>query len=323
MSDGNDGVFRSDVTRWVLMTGNRALVTAGILGVAFLVTFGLTWVGGVRTGPRSTIPTIFGSGFIAGILAVVTVSLSINQLVLSRVFGTPGDLLDELDDTLAFRRRAEDRARRFVSPDEPSHFLRFVEETIRERTDELRQCVDRGDCGEDFGQYLDELDDYCDYLRDASNGDEMMEVVARILGTQYATKLRQTSRRLDECGDELPSEATDDLETVFDSLKQVAVLRQFFKTVAIQRDLALLSRRVGVLGLLALVVSAYTATMFEHTLSVVPGWTVPAIVSGAFAVAISPVAMLISHVVRVATVSLHTVSVGPFVPPSESDLDWP
>lgn len=45
--------------------------------------------------------------------------------------------------------------------------------------------------------------------------------------------------------------------------------------------------------------------------------------SGAFAVAISPVVILISHVVRLATVSLHTVSVGPFVPPSQSDRTGP
>lgn len=266
MSDGNDGVFRLDVTQWVLVTGNRALVTAGVVGVVFLVTLGLTWVGGVRTGPQSVVPAIFGSGLIAGILAVVTVSLSINQLIFSRVFGNPGELLDTLDDTLAFRRRAEDRAHRFVSPDEPSHFLRFVAETIRERTGELRRHAERTDCDDGFDRYLDELDDYCDHLRRASDEDDMMEVVARILGTEYATKLRQTSRRLDECGDELPDEATDDLEAIFDSLKQVTVLRQFFKTVAIQRDLALLSRRVGVLGLLSLIVSAYTATVFGRSL---------------------------------------------------------
>ena len=67
--------------------------------------------------------------------------------------------------------------------------------------------------------------------------------------------------------------------------------------------------------------SAYTSTRFEHSLEFFPQWAGPAVVSGAFAV--SPVAMLISHVVRLATVSLHTVSVGPFVPRAKSEADRP
>ena len=41
----------------------------------------------------------------------------------------------------------------------------------------------------------------------------------------------------------------------------------------------------------------------------------------AFVVTVSPVAVLVAYVLRFATISLHTLSVGPFVPPREANSD--
>ncbi|WP_458188353.1 hypothetical protein [Haladaptatus sp. NG-WS-4] len=47
-----------------------------------------------------------------------------------------------------------------------------------------------------------------------------------------------------------------------------------------------------------------------------PGTLTPVVVLG-FGVVVSPLAVLIAYVLRVATIAFYTVSVGPFVPPEE------
>lgn len=320
MASDADGVFRNDATRWALVTGSRVWIAAGILGVSFVLTIGLLRASSAGPGQRRVVANIFGNGFVPGIITLITVSLSVNQLILSRVFGSPGQFFDRLDETLSFRRRAENRACRTGSPSDPARFLEFVERAIRERTDDLRRYAsETGD--EELSRFLDEMEDYCDHLRNQSAQGDVMDIVVRTFGTRYAAELRRTRRQLDERRDELPSEATDDLETIFDLLEEVAVLRQFFRTIAIQQDLAMLSRRVGVLGVASLFVSVFMAANLEHTLAAVTGWPLPLVVSVAFVVAVSPVVMLVSYVMRLATISLHTLSVGPFVPPNRTGSD--
>lgn len=319
MASDAEGVFRSRATRWALVTGDRMVIAAGLLGVAFVVAFGLLRLDAAYAGQQD-VADVFSGGFVPGIITLVTVSLSVNQLILSRVFGNPGEFFDRLDETLSFRRRIEDRADRAGSPTDPVHYLEFVAETIEGRAESLRRHArEVGD--EELRRYLDGIADYCDRLRGESSANDVMDLVVRTFGTRYAVELRRTRRHLDERSDELPSGMTDDLETIRDSLEEVAVLRQFFKTIAIQRDLALLSRRVGVLGVASLLVSAFMATHLRHTVAAAAGVSLPLLVSVAFVVAISPVVVLVSYVLRLATISLHTLSVGPFVPPREADSD--
>jgi hypothetical protein len=122
----------------------------------------------------------------------------------------------------------------------------------------------------------------------------------------------------DEYAPELSEEAQTELEALLELMKSVAVFRQFLKTLAIQQDLARLSRLVAYTGVLALATvfvctNLYTSSS-NATLSV--GVLRP-LVSLGLGVATLPLALLVSYVLRIATISRYTVSVGSFVPPEE------
>ena len=299
------------LTKWVLVDGHRLVVSVLVAVLTFLVTFWLTSIGLVTFRPAGTVATMFGSGVISGVFSLITITLTVNQLVLSRVFGTVDGLTDRLDGTLDFRHTVEEIAERTESPNDPAEFLSLIGETIDDRAGRLDDELDGSD-----DEYLADLRSYADRLTDVGGTGDTMRVVSMLLGPAYAQLLTATDARARN--DKYSEDATEELDAVRDLLKAVAVARQFFKTIAIQQDLAELSRRLVYLGIPVLLVSFYVTTTYT-TLpsSMVAEPLLPLVVSAAVAVVLLPLAVLLSHMVRLATIARYTVSVGPFVPPEE------
>ncbi|MFC7166695.1 hypothetical protein [Halospeciosus flavus] len=262
------------VKRWVLLTGSRAAIATIVTGGAAVVTGVLVTVGVIYLGPGSTLATELASGLLSGLLSLVTVALSINQLILSRVFGTPSDLTDRLEGSLDFRRTVEDVADVDTSPNDPGAFLGLVAESLEERTATLeREVADAAvDVDTDVDAFTSDLVAYADHLSDAEGSNSTFDVLFVTLGTEYADYL-DTARAIQNAhGDALPAGATVALDDVLELLKAVATVRQFFKTLAIQQDLARLSRRLVYTGLAAVLVTYWFGQVY------VPGAsaTVPA-----------------------------------------------
>lgn len=300
------------LTKWLLVDGSRPVVSAGLAGLAFLVTFWLTSLGLITFRPASTVGTMFGSGVISGVFSLITITLTVNQLVLSRVFGTINGLTDRIDGTLDFRHTVEDIAGRTESPNDPAEFLSLIGETLADRAGVLEDELD----DPDESEYLSDLRSYADRLTDIEGTGDTMRIVSMLLGPAYAQLLTATDSRVRS--EAFSEAATEELDAVRDLLKAVAVARQFFKTIAIQQDLAELSRRLVYLGIPVLLVSFYITT----TYTTLPSSTIaepllPLVVSAGVAIVLLPLAVLLSHMVRLATIARFTVSVGPFVPPEE------
>lgn len=168
----------------------------------------------------------------------------------------------------------------------------------------------------EFCELLDTYGERLEGFSDAGRG--TFDALAAILGSEYADLL-QEARRLERTrADGLSATGRGTLEDIETLLQSIAVLRQFFKTTAIQQDLAQLSQVVAYSGFLALV-TTYLLTLVYDASS---GATLPAgvlewIAPLGLAVTVVPLAFLISYILRVATISRYTVSVGPFVPPED------
>jgi len=81
----------------MLMEGDRRVVASGItVGIVGIIG-ALIWGDMLAVGPDSAVDSLFSSGLTAGVITLITISLSINQLVISRVFGTVKSLTDRLD----------------------------------------------------------------------------------------------------------------------------------------------------------------------------------------------------------------------------------
>lgn len=309
---------------WLLLGGNRIAV-AGLLAAAVVAVFlPLTQFGVLAIGPGSAVAAAFSSGFIAATVTLVTIALSINQLILSRVFGSPNELFDQLQGTRDLRQRVREHAGEPSVPNDPAEFLALVAETLTDRANRLASTVP--DSNEDpaatVTTYADGIAAYGDSITGkVESGTAIVNVLEVILGTEYARNLTATERLRNEYGDQLPEAAGAELDAIEDLLESVAVTRQFFKTLSLQQDFARLSRVVAYSGLVALVVSVVLALLYRPSAVTIPEQWLPVVFSVGLGIVLAPLAVFIAYVFRAATIARHTVSVGPFVPPDERSHD--
>lgn len=308
------------VAHWLLLGGNRTVIAGGIVLTVFCFLFGLISAGLVAVGPASTAGTAFASGLISGTLTLVTVALSINQLILSRVFGSPNDLRAKLDGTQRLRRRVQRRAGQPSTPNDPADFLALVASTLSARARRLRSALE--DSGwtppADVADYVDGIEAYGESIDSkVESKTAIVDVLDVVIGTEYARNLTATEHLRNEYDDHLSDGADAELEAVEELLEVIAITRQFFKTLSLQQDFARLSRVVAYSGLLALVTSLVMALIYRTNSVTIPPEYLTLVVSLGVAVVVVPLAVFLAYILRAATIARHTVSVGPFVPPED------
>lgn len=288
--------------------------------VTVALTYGLVATGVIYVESGSTLATLLGSGTFSGLLTLLTVALSVNQLVLSRVFGSPSGLSDRLQGTLDLRRTVEDLAGVPRSPNEPGAFLALVGATLERRATEFGRRTSETESLREFGEYAGRIADYGSHLDSADERESTVDVLLLTLGSTYAEYLAETREVSARYGDDLPSEAAADLDDIQELLESVAVVRQFLKTLAMQQDLASLSRQLIFTGLAAVLTTYYLTQVYTNPSSLpttLPAAWLPVVTSVASGVILLPLYVLLTHLLRVATIARYTVSVGPFVPPEE------
>lgn len=310
------------VEKWLYLTGSRRVITLLVVLGVFVVVRVLTEVGVLHVASGSYLATLMGSGVFSGLLTLVTVVLSINQLILSRVFGSPSGLSDRLEGNLDFRRNVEDVVGEPSSPNEPGPFLAFIGDALQRQAGSLQERLREEDesLAADVEEYTSGLVDYGDHLTEARNSHSTVRVLLICLGSEYADHLDRTRELKRRHDDRLSEDASEQFDHILELLKGVATVRQFFKTLAIQQDLAQLSRRLIYLGLGALVVVYCFTQVYKSPSSMSPtlaASTLRWLSSVVAAIVFAPIALLMSSLLRVATLTLYTVSVGSFVPPEE------
>jgi hypothetical protein len=309
---------------WLLLEGNRLVIAGGIVVVAAGWILGLAYADLVAVGPDSTVGTAFASGLISGTLTMVTVALSINQLILSRVFGSPGELRDELDGTRALRRRVQRRAGEPSAPNDPADFLSLVAVTIRERARRLGSALEDSEWTppSSVTDYVEGIEAYGENVDSAVEREAaIVDILGVVLGTEYARNLTATEHLHNEYDTHLSDAADAELEAIEDLLEVIAITRQFFKTPTLQHDFARLSRVVAYSGLLALLASLTVALVYRtNTVTVAPEHLPLLVGLGVAGIAV-PLAMFLSYILCAATIARRTVSVGPFVPPENRPED--
>lgn len=312
---GETDGFGGRVAHWLLLGGNRMAVALVLVAPIVALLYGATQVGLLAVGPSSIAATAFASGFISATVTLVTIALSINQLILSRVFGSPGDLSQKLQGTRDLRERVRSHADEPAVPNDPAAFLNLLATTLTERAQRLHEAATDGDIPS-VAAYADDIAAYGRSIAaDVERQTPMVNALDVILGTEYATNMTATEHVRNRYGEALPEAATTQLDAIEELLASVAVTRQFFKTLSLQQDFARLSRVVAYTGLVALVNSVLLAFLYRTNSATIPEQYLPVVVSLGIGVIVTPLCIFIAYVFRAATVARHTVSVGPFVPP--------
>jgi hypothetical protein len=319
-SIGKPETLRNRIVDWVILDGSRHVVAAGIVALVVGFFTALVWADVVAVGVGSSVDRAFGSGLTAGVVTLVTIALSINQLILSRVFGSPGQLRDRLDGARTLRTRVMKIAGEPSSPNDPAAFLSLLARTIDDRATATRRAVERGsqDSPEELTGSLSDIAEYGRSIDEhVEEGTPIVDVLSIIVGSEYATNMTAVQHLHNVHEESLPAEANAQFEALSGLFESLAVVRQFFKTLAVQQDFAMLSRLLVYTGLLGLLASLALTLVYSTDAVAIDPSLLPVIVPIAFGIAITPLAVFSAYVLRAATVAYRTVSVGPFVPPDE------
>jgi len=342
MSDGEtpsdrlrDRAAGSRLNLWLSLGADRPLVAGLGLAVVFavLLTAGVVAPNAAETIRTSdSVDTLF-QALVTATITGVTLVLTLTQLVLSQELGAVGDQQERMDEAMAFRETVADRIDAPVSPARPSQFLRALVTVAGERAADLQQAV--GESADD--ELREEVATLCDSLtenadRVAAGLDDAQfgafDVVASALDFNYSWKIF-AARRIDaRHGEALDSEASDALDELIAVVKLFGPAREHFKTLYFQWELINLSRQLLAVSMPALVVSVVMIAFFDPT--AYPGavfgieWVV-VLVAAATTVAVVPFVILLAYVMRIATVTKHTLSIGPFIlreTDGVSEVEW-
>ena len=314
---------QSRVKLWLLLEADRRLVTGIMLALVFTVFVGTGYLyptaeNAIRT--SDSIDTLF-QGFLTATITGVTIVLTLNQLVLSQELGAVKDQRERMEGAMQFRQDAADVIDSPVSPSRPAQFLRALVQVSGERARELRDSVSdstdedlRTEVEDYTGNLIENADQVAAGLDDARFG--QFEVISSALNFNYSWKVF-TGRRIHErYSDSLDEDGTDALERLIEVLRLFGPAREHFKTLYFQWDLINLSRAILYAAVPALLVSGSMIAFFnDATYDVVlfDVQTLVLVVAAAATISALPFLILLSYVMRIATVTKHTLSIGPFI----------
>ncbi|MEF8775975.1 MAG: hypothetical protein V5A43_05675 [Haloarculaceae archaeon] len=316
------------VQEWLLLTGNRLLVSAAVLLVVAAVVLGLVF-SGLAPLVRSTPIEFLVFALISGNFVLISIVISLNQFVLSRHLESPDEIRSRMDEMLGYRREVSATSRREVLPITQAGFLivlfhtlgrqvRDLERAIPETTDEAAQ--------EELLALSGALEGHCrsvlDRLERGTRG--VQAALFEMLNESYASFIYLTYHLESEHAAGLAPDTEDLLADVNRSLEQLDVARRLFKTVFIQSELASLSRMLLYIGLpvqllSVLLMLAFTAPAGSEPATSVLQIVVPAIVVFGFA----PIVILAAYIVRLSTVAERTAAMYPFTSEPSGIADLP
>ncbi len=238
--------------------------------------------------------------------------------MLSRVFGSVNVLMDRFDASRDLRENVESIADVPSSPTDPAEFLSLVARTLTDRADGVLAASERADWDpppeltsamQDLAAYGESLD------ANLEANDRMNSVLSALVGTEYALNINAVGHLRNEYAASIPEEVQSEFQAIEELLEAVAVVRQFYKTIASQQDLATLSGLLVYSGMAALMATILVSLVYRSSTVTIPVELLPIVVSVGIGAVFTPLALFVAYILRAATVARQTVSVGPFVPP--------
>lgn len=316
--------LKSDPYQWFVLVGDR-LVVAGLLTAVFtLLVLVLVAVDVVRVHDSSDV-IYLAQGLLAGNVTLVTIVLSINQLVLSRELRSPGELQEQIGNVLEYRADVEETIRRSVVPPTPADFLATVLHGTWTNAQRLGGVVSGSELVSDgpkteIDDLVATISDHTAHISDVLEASQegIFSSLAVTLETNYSQSVHEARRIQSVYEDELTPSAHAVLDDLVESLLQIDVARQYFKTIYMQVELATLSRVLLYVGLPAIGSSILMFLFFiGGPNSAVPPDYLEGLVVAVVALGFAPLAVLFSFVLRISVVAQRTVAITPFTTPEQ------
>lgn len=310
----------SGLLRWVLLDGNRFLIAAGLLLASGLVLAGLTAADVIAFTNESSINRL-ANGMVAGTFSVVTIVITINQLILSRQFAAASQLRERLDGVMELREDIARKADVHASPAEPTALLETVMAAVEDRAIQLESTVADGTERErEIGEYASTVAEAAGDARERLDDADFGTFRAVSLTIDYDDSQQIYAGRYlqREHAAGVDEETDEALTELLETLQLFNVARSHFKTTYMERELSRLSRLITYLGIPAILAAFTTGLLYGGSggLTISPE-IAPQVIIPLVLVVLSPLALLSAFVLRSATVTRRTASIGPMVPDKE------
>ncbi|NKE34338.1 hypothetical protein GWG54_00635 [Natronococcus sp. JC468] len=312
------------IVDWVLLQGNRIVITAALTLGVFALLVGLRSLGLVAFVNSNSLTRMVG-GMIAGTFSLITLVVSVNQMILSREFRSADEFRNRLEGVMEFRRDIEDATGVPATPAAPAGQLELLVEEIDYRADRIRAAVADDPDGtarrrvERFVSSVQESTDRAEATLDRARFGSF-NALSSAMGYDDAWQIYAARHLRNDHGDELSDATREALEELIESLKLFNTGREHFKTTYLQRELTRLSQLTILLGIPAVLAAFLLGLLYGGLGGPTVGHSAaPIVVSGLIAVVFSPLALLSAYILRTATVARRTASIGPMLPQKNPD----
>ena len=302
---------------WVLLTGER-LAVAGVLFAAITLSLLALEVLGVAFGARGPYATLFNA-LLGGNVTLLTVVLAVNQLVLSRQLATPGEVRHRMQSVSQYRDEIRNLTDEDVVPVEPPAYLRLLIENTLSLSRDVEASVPKGNCDpalyDGVTTLVAEFEEYSAHILTLLDESEVgvFPALSAVLDADYGKFIHEARTLRVEYEDALPEDTDQTLTEVIESLRQLDVARQYFKSLFMQQELSMFSRHLLVVGVPAVVVAVFVLVIPDTT-ALIFGPDAPAGASTlVVALELAPVTVLFAYTLLIATVSFRTASIVPFI----------
>lgn len=303
---------------WLYLHGDRRVISGVMLAGVFVASLLLIRVDLITPAEAGDV-TAISAALVGGMLPFITVVLAINQLILSEEFGTTGAFFERVEETREYRRTIESHTGYRPSPVEPAAFLRTLIEAKRRTALGLQNvCRDadpdiRDDVDEFVSTTTSRDDEAIETLEDTTFGSFV--VISVILHYNDPWQLQEVRKIREYHRYDLSDVADNQIERLEDLLGDIHVARQYFKTVYMQQELADLSKILLYVGFPTLLGGAFVIVSYGNLLALeLHPWVYVLVVSATITALFSPFAVLLTYVLRIATIARRTAAdFGPFI----------
>ncbi|QLG27113.1 hypothetical protein HUG10_05945 [Halorarum halophilum] len=313
---------RNRVLEWVLVDGNRLVVTF-IATVLFLVLLLVCYSLGVIAFANANSITRMASGMIAGTFSLVTLVVSVNQLILSQEFSPAGEFRDRLGGVMDFRRDVEGVTGVPAAPAEPTRLLELLVAAVRHRADVLADTVVEHDeeSGERVVEYATSVIDSTERIETALDQKGVTAFDALSAAIEYDNDWQlYAARHLQNDTSSFSGETDHAFDELIEALQLFNTAQEHFKTVYLQRELTRFSQLTIYTGVLALLAAILIIPLYGDLggATISPAY-LPYVVSLLATVVFVPLALLASYILRTTTVTRRTAAIGPMLPQKDPE----
>ena len=311
-------LFRYDPVEWLVLTGDRLLVSA-LQVAALAAVLAAVVLSGLVPLVEETPVLFLLFALIAANFTLIAIVTSLGQFILGRQLQSPGEIRTTTQEAVAYREDVAETVGESVLPVKPDTFFLVLFESVSDDLEFMSELTSEGRTRrtrEELTELVTGLrrhsDHVCGLLTHPASG--MRHALFVSLNTNYENHVHRAWYLQREYADEFTDRITGQLERLAETLEHIVVAVRMFEAVFIEAEVSELARYLLYVGLPVQVTA--TVVMLLYTAPggspLLPPSVVSVLVTAVIVAGFTPFLILSSYIVRLTVVARRTADTFPF-----------